>query len=290
MVHQHQRPDQFFYGAVFFKHQPSLSFIHQRGDLTHGIRSPLQICSGALLINVLRGRTWRGRSARGHGGSNTRAVRARVERLPVLVVAQDQAAASELLAKRACRCPPRRRHSDAGSPRGCCGRLPASGGLSGDSASCADQLDDLVQRSASCQQELMALGTQLVPLGRNILVEPASERVDIERIARQPVDRREVALVRELGVETPEDLDDAQCRLRDRLGNIAAGRRNSADGGERCRSASSLPRALTTSRHAHRTAQDGCRDMRDSLPRRAFPPDGRTSRAEPRPSGRWSPP
>ena len=63
----------------------------------------------------------------------------------------------------------------------------------------------------------------------------SSERVQVERVGVEPVDRREVPALRELRVEGPEDLDDAERVLRDRLGEVAAGRRDRADDRDRAR-------------------------------------------------------
>ena len=95
-----------------------------------------------------------------------------------------------------------------------------------------DELDYFIERSFVGKQSHEPCAKRS-PLIRDILVEPASERVGIEGIARQPVYRREVALICERRVESPEDLYYSEGRLGDGLRNIAAGRRNSAYDRER---------------------------------------------------------
>ena len=69
-------------------------------------------------------------------------------------------------------------------------------------------------------------------LGAELFVIPLCQSIDIQRIRGQPVYRREVARVCKGRIERPEHLDDTHRCLRNRLGDIAARRRNCADGGD----------------------------------------------------------
>ena len=46
-----------------------------------------------------------------------------------------------------------------------------------------------------------------------VLVEPVTDGADVQRVALQPVNGREMTLVGQLRGQTPEHLDDAQGRL-----------------------------------------------------------------------------
>ena len=95
----------------------------------------------------------------------------------------------------------------------------------------ADQLDDLVQLCLLLQRLIMPGGSSSIRA--NILIKPFPDCIHIQRVAGQPVDRREMALIGQRGIQAPEYLDDTQRRLGDRLGNIAARRRYGADDGQR---------------------------------------------------------
>ena len=73
----------------------------------------------------------------------------------------------------------------------------------------------------------------LLPVGGDLAPEPAAEVV--ERVAAVPVDRGEVALAGERRVERPERARQAQRVLGDRLGEVAARRRDGADDRHRAR-------------------------------------------------------
>ena len=57
-----------------------------------------------------------------------------------------------------------------------------------------------------------------------IIGKPSGQVIAIKRIARQPVDGREVAAIGQRGVQRPEDLDDTHGGLCHRLTQVAAGR------------------------------------------------------------------
>ena len=90
----------------------------------------------------------------------------------------------------------------------------------------AEQLHDLEQRALTLQ-EVERPRSLRAPAGIDLAVEPGIEL--IERVAAVPVDRREVPLARERRVEPPERPGEAQAVLRDRLGEVAARRRDGAD-------------------------------------------------------------
>src|SRR6266699_2826465 len=64
--------------------------------------------------------------------------------------------------------------------------------------------------------------SQVDPLRSNLPRVPAFESVEIERVASQPVDGREVASLGKFGVKSPENLDDTKSVLSDRFGEVAA--------------------------------------------------------------------
>ena len=86
-----------------------------------------------------------------------------------------------------------------------------------------DHLDDLVQGILILKE-----GHQLLacahPVRSDVLIEPRADGVEIQTVGCQPVDCREVSLMRKVSVKTPENFDDSKCRLGDRLGNITARR------------------------------------------------------------------
>ena len=96
----------------------------------------------------------------------------------------------------------------------------------------AEQLHDLEQRALALQ-EVERPGPLGAPAVGDLTVEPGVELV--ERVAAVPVDRREVPLARERRVEPPERPGEAQAVLRDRLGEVAACRRDGADDRDRAR-------------------------------------------------------
>ena len=65
-----------------------------------------------------------------------------------------------------------------------------------------------------------------------MLGEPGLQGVQVQRVAGQPVHRREVALIGQAGVQSPEHLHNAQGGLRHRLRNVAAGRGYRPDDGQ----------------------------------------------------------
>src|SRR6266581_272880 len=70
---------------------------------------------------------------------------------------------------------------------------------------------------------------QINPLWADFFRIPSFEGIEVERVACQPVYGGEVASLGKLGVEGPEDLDDAESVLSDRFGKVAAWWRDCAD-------------------------------------------------------------
>ena len=68
------------------------------------------------------------------------------------------------------------------------------------------------------------------PLRRHLFVKPFSHIVHIEGIAGQPVDGREMSLIGQGGIQSPEDLDNAEGGLGHRLRDISSWRRYGSDG------------------------------------------------------------
>ena len=94
----------------------------------------------------------------------------------------------------------------------------------------AEQLDDLEQLRLALEQ-LARPRAVLLPFRGDLAAEPAGEVV--ERVAAVPVDRREVPLAGERGVQRPERARQSQRVLGDRLGEVAARRRDRADDAHR---------------------------------------------------------
>ena len=82
-------------------------------------------------------------------------------------------------------------------------------------------------------QKLHESAALLRPLRVDLFIEPFAEGIGIKRIRGKPVYCREMTLVGKSGVKSPEHFYYSQRRLRNRLGDIAAGRRNGADDGKR---------------------------------------------------------
>ena len=82
-------------------------------------------------------------------------------------------------------------------------------------------------------QQRVRLLSQRAPVRRNLLVEMRGHVRLVEREALEPVDRREVPPVRQRRIEHEERAGVAQAGLRDRLGEIAARRRNGQHHGQR---------------------------------------------------------
>ena len=80
----------------------------------------------------------------------------------------------------------------------------------------ADEADDFIQLALFLQQRHRLL-YECRPFRRNIFIEPAFESIEVERIALQPIDRREVTGISQLAGKSPEHLYDAERCLRDRL-------------------------------------------------------------------------
>ena len=119
----------------------------------------------------------------------------------------------------------------------------------------------------------------------DVLAEPLPARVGVQRIARAPVDRREVTLVGQRRVERPQGAGHAQRGLRDRLGEVAARRRDRADDRHRAHRAPAF-RTRARDRRARRTGRSGWPGTAGSLPRQASPAGAPRSRATPPPSAR----
>ena len=96
----------------------------------------------------------------------------------------------------------------------------------------AEQLHDLEQRALSLQ-EVECPGPLGAPAVGDLTVEPCVQLV--QRVAAVPVDRREVPLACERRVEAPERPGETQAVLRDRLGEVAACRRDGTDDRHRAR-------------------------------------------------------
>ena len=95
----------------------------------------------------------------------------------------------------------------------------------------ADEADDFLELVFVFKQRHRFRAVD-APLSVVEAVPVFAELLRVERVAVEPVDRREVALVGELRVEAPEDLRDAERVLRYRLGKVAARRRNGSDDGD----------------------------------------------------------
>jgi len=91
-----------------------------------------------------------------------------------------------------------------------------------------DELDDLLQLSLLVEHVDRPLAL-LRPVVGDFVLEPRVELILVQRVRLVPVDRREVAPFRQVRVERPERLHDAQRVLGDRLGEVTAGRRHRAD-------------------------------------------------------------
>ena len=95
-----------------------------------------------------------------------------------------------------------------------------------------DEVYDFLQLALVLKQSHQS-AAKLHKVGCGVLCEPLRKLVGVERVGGQPVDGREVTLVGKRRVKTPEYLYDTQGRLRNRLRDIAAGRRYRADNRER---------------------------------------------------------
>ena len=95
----------------------------------------------------------------------------------------------------------------------------------------SDHLDNLIEGSLILQQAHQILAG-FHPVTLDILIKPGLQVIQIQTVGSQPVNRREMPLVRQLRVQTPEHLDDTECSLGNRLGDISSGRGNRSDRGE----------------------------------------------------------
>ena len=96
--------------------------------------------------------------------------------------------------------------------------------------------------------------TELHPVIRYIFVKPSANAVQIQRIAGQPVDRREMTFVCKVCIQSPEYLYDSKCRLGNRLGDITTWRRYGAD---RCQG--TLSSVFSTADHMSGTLIELCK-------------------------------
>src|SRR6056297_2963627 len=92
----------------------------------------------------------------------------------------------------------------------------------------ADELHDLLEVRLALQQVHGPVDEVGVVL-RDVLPVPLLEAVLEQRVGAVPVDRREVPPARQRRVERPEAAGDPERRLRDRLGEVAAGGADRAD-------------------------------------------------------------
>jgi len=97
----------------------------------------------------------------------------------------------------------------------------------------ADELHDLGEVVLGLQ-DLLDDGAHRRKLGVVGLV-PRIERAQVLRVGEQPVERREVLALRELLVEAPEDLDDAEGGGADGVGEVTTGRRHRTHDRDRAR-------------------------------------------------------
>ena len=93
-------------------------------------------------------------------------------------------------------------------------------------------LHDLLQRSFFCQKAHHLLAA-FHPVFSNRSIEPVMHIIKIQGIARQPVDSREMSLVCQSCIQSPEYLYNTKCRLRYRLRSITTRRGYGADNGKR---------------------------------------------------------
>src|SRR6266545_2993843 len=96
----------------------------------------------------------------------------------------------------------------------------------------ADQPHDLLEFRLLLERPLRPL-PQLRPLLVDLRPEPILQGVAVQAVGREPVDRREMSPRAQRGVERLEHLHDSQGALGDRLGKVAAARRDRADDGDR---------------------------------------------------------